>query len=139
MFPADPPLRQRRSIHIPGFRHKNPIPNAAMIGNVLMSGVINGVDPATGAVASGLEEQCRHMFAHVRAIVEAAGGSPGDILKMTVWMGDKSHRDALNREWLRMFPDETSRPARHTFQSEMDGAIEIQCDITAIIGARVSE
>ncbi|WP_292863707.1 RidA family protein [Mesorhizobium sp.] len=110
-----------------------------MIGNVLMSGVINGVDPATGAVASGLEEQCRHMFAHVRAIVEAAGGSPGDILKMTVWMGDKSHRDALNREWLRMFPDETSRPARHTFQSEMDGAIEIQCDITAIIGARVSE
>lgn len=130
-------MKQRRSIQIPGFRHKNPIPNAAMIGNVLMSGVINGVDPATGAVAPGVEDQCRFMFAHVRAIVEAAGGSTGDILKMTVWMRNRADRDALNLEWLRMFPDEASRPARHTFQAELEGAIEIQCDITAIISARM--
>ena len=127
-------MNRRRSITIPGFRHKNPIPNAAVIGNILMSGVINGVDPATGEVADGLENQCRFMFAHVRAIVEAAGGSTGDILKMTVWMRDRSKREPLNREWLLMFPDEASRPARHSFQAELEGRIEIQCDVTAIIG-----
>ncbi|WP_430699229.1 RidA family protein [Mesorhizobium humile] len=127
-------MGRRRAIHIPGFRHKNPIPNAAVIGNLLMSGVINGVDPRTGELAQGLDDQCRFMFEHARAIVEAAGGSTDDILKMTVWMRDRSKREALNREWLAMFPDAASRPARHSFQAELDGRIEIQCDVTAVIG-----
>ena len=33
---------------------------------------------------------------------------------MTVWMADPSQRESLNREWLKMFPDADSRPARHT-------------------------
>lgn len=127
-------MNRRQSIYIPGFRHKNPIPNAAMIDNVLMSGVINGVDPATGSVAHGMESQCLFMFAHVRAIVDAAGGSTDDILKMTVWMRDRSNREPLNREWLQMFPNEANRPARHSFQVDLEGGIEIQCDVTAIIG-----
>ncbi|TPN85604.1 RidA family protein [Mesorhizobium sp. CU2] len=131
-------MDRRRSIYIPGFRHKNPIPNAAIIGDLLMSGVINGVDPATGELADGLDDQCRFMFAHVRAIVEAAGGTTGDILKITVWMRDRSKREALNREWLAMFPDEASRPARHSFQAELEGRIEIQCDVTAVIGGAQS-
>ena len=123
----------RVSIHIPGFRHKNPIPNAARIGNLLMSGIINGVDPATGEVAEGLEAQCRFMFVHMRSIVEAAGGTTEDILKITVWMRDRSRREALNREWLAMFPDEAARPARHSLQAELEGRLEIQCDFVAVL------
>ena len=97
------------------------------------SGGIHGIDPATGKVAETLEAQCAHMFAHVRTIVEAAGGHADDIIKMTVWMTDRSQRQALNHEWLKMFPDEQARPARHTQRAALDGGMLIQCDFTAVI------
>lgn len=129
----------RKAIYIAGFRHKNPIPNACRIGDVVMSGIINGVDPETGAVAHGHDAQCRFMFLHMRHIVEAAGGTPDDIIKMTVWMADRAKRGALNREWLTMFPDEAARPARHSLQADLEGDIEIQCDFTAILGSKTDQ
>jgi enamine deaminase RidA (YjgF/YER057c/UK114 family) len=125
-------MPKRRSIHIEGFVHKNPIPNASRIGNLLMSSIINGVDPATGKVAPTLEQQVRFMFEHVRAIMEQAGGSPDDIVKMTVWMKDRAQRDAVNVEWVKMFPDEHARPARHTMRADLEGGLLVQCDITAV-------
>jgi enamine deaminase RidA (YjgF/YER057c/UK114 family) len=126
---------KRKSIYIEGFQHVNPIPNACRIGNLLVSGVINGVDPATGKVPRTLEEQCAFLFGHMRRIVEAGGGTTDNIIKMTVWMKDRSQRQALNREWLRMFPDEKTRPARHTMQGNMEGAVLIQCDFMAVINS----
>ena len=54
-----------------------------------MSGVILGRDPATGSMPDGLEAQCRKTFAHIKATVEAAGGTTDDIIKMTVWLKDR--------------------------------------------------
>jgi len=47
---------RRKSVNIPGFRHINPIPNASRIGNLLVSGVIVGIDPTTGKVPADLEQ-----------------------------------------------------------------------------------
>ena len=112
-----------------------PIPNACRIGNLIVSGVINGVDPETGKVPPTLDEQCAFMFAHLRNIVEAGGGTVDDIIKMTVWMKDRSQRQALNREWGKMFPDEKTRPARHTMAGAMEGPVLIQCDFMAVINS----
>ena len=122
----------RKSIYIEGFAHKNPIPAASRLGNMLMTGIIIGMDPATGKVALTLEAQCAFMFQHVRAIMQAAGGSTDDIVKMSVWMADRSQRAVLNAEWLKMFPDAASRPARHTSQAALEGGQLINCDITAV-------
>jgi enamine deaminase RidA (YjgF/YER057c/UK114 family) len=74
------------------------------------------------------------MFAHMKATVEAAGGSTDDIIKMTVWLKDRSQRGPVNAEWLKMFPDEHSRPARHALPMDnMDGGALVQCDFTAVI------
>ena len=62
----------------------------------------------------------------------AAGGSTDDIIKMNVWMKDRSNRDVLNAEWVKMFPDPHSRPARHTSQAALEGGQLIVCDITAV-------
>jgi 2-iminobutanoate/2-iminopropanoate deaminase len=124
---------KRKSIYIEGFPHVNPIPNACRIGNILISGVINGIDPATGKVAPTLDEQCAFMFRHMRRIVEAGGGTTDDIIKMTVWMKDRSQREPLNREWLKMFPDEKTRPARHAIQGDRESAFLVQCDFMAVI------
>ena len=127
-------MAARRSIHIPGFSHRNPIPAASLKGNVLVSGGVHGIDPATGRLAGTLDDQCRHMFAHVRAILAEAGASPGDIVSMTFWMSDRSQRPVLNKEWLAMFPDEASRPARHTMAADLDGGMQVQCSFMAVLG-----
>jgi 2-iminobutanoate/2-iminopropanoate deaminase len=126
-------MARRRSINIAGFRHKNPIPNASRIGNFLVSGLILGVDPATGAVAPTIEEQCTHMFAHMKAIVEAGGGSTDDILKVTMYLKDRNERTAVNAAWVKMFPDPQTRPARHAQHAHMEGASLVQCDFMAVI------
>ena len=123
---------RRKSIHIGGFKHANPIPNACRIGNLVMSGVILGRSN-DGKMPETLEAQCANMFAHMKATVEAAGGTTEDIIKMTVWLKDRSQRGPLNVEWLKMFPDEHSRPARHSQHADMEGGSLVQCDFTAVI------
>ena len=123
---------RRKSIHIGGFKHANPIPNASRIGNLVMSGVILGRD-ADGKMPGSLEAQCANMFGHMKATVEAAGGSTDDIIKMTVWLKDRGNREPVNREWLKMFPDPHSRPARHAIQSALDGDKLLECDFIAVM------
>ena len=123
---------RRRSIYIGDFKHANPIPNACRIGNLLMSGVILGRD-ADRNMPPRIEDQCANMFVHMKAIVEAGGGTTDDIIKMTVWLKDRSQRAPLNAEWTRMFPDPSSRPARHALQLDLEGGALVQCDFTAVI------
>ena len=125
-------MATRKSIEIEGFTHKNPIPAASRVGNMLMTGIITGTDPATGKLADTLEAQCANIFHHVRSIMAVAGGSTDDIIKMNVWMKDRSNRDVLNAEWVKMFPDPAARPARHTSQTALEGGQLIVCDITAV-------
>ena len=125
-------MAKRQNIEIAGFKHSNPIPAACRLGNVLMTGIITGTDPATGKLADTLEAQCANIFQHVRAIMAAAGGSTDDIIKMSVWMKDWSNRDVLNAEWVKMFPEPQSRPARHVLQAELASGQLIVCDITAV-------
>jgi 2-iminobutanoate/2-iminopropanoate deaminase len=47
---------------------------------------------------------------------------------------DRSQRAPVNAEWLKMFPDAHSRPARHALPMDnMDGGALVQCDFTAVI------
>lgn len=124
---------QRLSIYADGFSHKNPIPAACKIDRTIYSGSIQGTDPGTGLYGENIEIQCRLMFEHVRRIIDASGASLDDIIKMTVWMKDRSQRSALNQVWLEFFPDENSRPARHTMQASLDGEKLIECDFIAIL------
>ncbi len=125
----------RTSVYVEGFSHKNPIPAGCRAGPLLESGCIQGNDPATGKPAETIEAQCRFMLDNVRRIVEAAGGGTQDIVKLTVWMKDRSQRPALNVPWLEMFPDPASRPARHAIIApELDMGKLIECSFTAWIG-----
>lgn len=128
-------MEQRRSINVAGASHANPIPSASRKGPFVVTGAISGTDPATGKVPQDLDEQCAQMFANVRRVIETAGGSPDDIIKMTVWITDRALRPVLNKHWVAMFPDAHSRPARHTVTSgDFAPPMQIQCDLLAVIG-----
>lgn len=128
-------MARRTSVNYPGYTHQNPIPNASRIGNVVMSSIMNGTDPGTRNVPPDLASQVTNIFTHIRLCIEAAGGTPDDIIKINFWMKDPSTgRGALNGEWAKMFPDEKARPARHTLQLSGDSPHQVTCDFTAVIG-----
>jgi 2-iminobutanoate/2-iminopropanoate deaminase len=128
-------MAKRRSVNFASFKHLNPIPNASRIGNIVMSSVINGLEPGTRTMPAELAQQLANMFLHVRNAVEAAGGAVDDIIKMNVWMKDPvTQREALNVEWVKMFPEEGSRPARHTMPLGSEGKALVSCDFTAVLG-----
>jgi 2-iminobutanoate/2-iminopropanoate deaminase len=126
-------MTRRKAIYVEGFGHSNPIPAACRLGDVIASGIIYGLDPATGKAAATLEQQVALMFRHVRTIVEAGGGSLDDIVKLTVWMTDRSQRGAINKEWTALFPDPATRPARQTMELPLDGGKLVQCDFLAVL------
>jgi len=128
-------MSKRQSVNFPGFSHANPIPNASRIGDLLMSSVISGRTPGSDNMPDDLAAQVRNVFTHIRSAVEAAGGSPEDIIKVTFYMRDPATgRAALNDEWVAMFPDPDSRPARHTLTLGGSGASQVTCDFIAVLG-----
>jgi len=126
-------MTRRVSIDLPGFRHANPIPAASRIGPFLFSGLLTGRDPRTGELPEPLDEQCANVFAHVSALLAAAGGTTDDIVKMTFWLADHRDRAALNAEWVALFPDPATRPARQAMAAVLDGGMRIQCDLVAVL------
>ena len=127
-------MSARTSIYIDGFRHRNPVPNAARIGSLVMTGLILGTDPSTNKPVADEDGQVAYMFQHVRSVIEAAGGKIDDILKFTVWLKNPRDRAILNKHWIEMFPDPLTRPARHV--QPLLGLPEeylIGCDFTAVL------
>jgi 2-iminobutanoate/2-iminopropanoate deaminase len=128
-------MAKRKSITWPGFKHENPIPNASMIGNILMSSIISGRDPQTGTAPPEAEAQIANIFKQIKAGVEAAGGTVDDIIKVNFWVRDPAvGRKMLNGEWTKMFPNESSRPARHTLALPANAPNHVTCDFVAVIG-----
>lgn len=123
----------RRSIYLDSFGHANPIPVAAVIGPHLRTGVLTGKDPTTGAMPETLGEQVAQVFARIRDVMAAAGGTLDDVLKVTVYLTEFRDRDALNAAWTEMFPDPANRPARQVIAAELDGGARIHASLEAVL------
>ena len=127
-------MSKRISIELPGVAHTNPIPGACRKGPFLITSGVSGKDPKTGSFPEGIEGQCAQMFTNLRVLLETGGAQPADVIKVTVWLKDKSLRPHLNKEWLAMFPDPHSRPARHTFAGpDLDPPMLVQCEAMAVV------
>lgn len=128
-------MARRKSIYVDSFPHRNPIPAACRVGSLVETGLIHGTDPGTGRFGATIDEQCRLMFGHVKTVIEAAGGTTEDIVKVTVWIRDRDMRPALNVPWVEMFPHADSRPTRHTMKGRFDEPEKmVECSFTAVIG-----
>ncbi len=125
---------RRRSIEIEGVAHSAPIPMGARIDNIVYSSAIMGIDPETGRAAEGGPEQVRLAFANVARFLAAAGVTADDVVRMTVLLEDMALREFVNEEWLKMFPDPTSRPARHAVNQRLNGGMLVQLEVIAVAG-----
>ena len=127
-------MSRRRSLEAPDIpRHKNPIPAATRIGNLLFSSAVGGEDPVTHELPDDAETQIANTFTTIRAILREGGGTVDDIGKMSVYLADKENRKHVNPHWLGMFPDEKSRPVRHTTEQKLPPGRHIQVEFIAVI------
>lgn len=77
---------------------------------VYCSGQI-GLDPATGTlVDGGVAEQAEQVFRNLRAVVEAAGATFGDVVKVNLYLVDMGDFKIVNEVMARQF--EEPFPAR---------------------------
>jgi 2-iminobutanoate/2-iminopropanoate deaminase len=113
--------------------HGAPIPNGAVIGNMVFSSAISGKDAKTGVLSSDSDEQAEAMFRNLALFMESAGGTPANIAHMTVFLKEEKYRDSVNKAWLKMFPDEHDRPARHALRAELRGQFLFQIEIIAVL------
>lgn len=123
-------MAKRKAISLPGNpKHRNPIPIGVTLGNLILPSVIGGQDPNHPGAPVEPEKQIEQAFINMKNIFEAAGGTTDNIGKIVVYLKDFRHRELVNKEWLKMFPDENNRPARHVMQADLQGNTAIQMDV----------
>jgi reactive intermediate/imine deaminase len=76
---------------------------AVRAGDTLyLSGQI-GLDPATGQLVDGIENQIHRVFGNLKAVAKAGGGSLDDTVKLTIYLTDLSHFARVNEIMPRYF------------------------------------
>jgi 2-iminobutanoate/2-iminopropanoate deaminase len=73
-------------------------------GLVFCSGTA-GIDPATGAVADGIEAQTEQALRNVQAILTAAGSSMENLVKTTIFYANVDDFATINEIYARHLPD----------------------------------
>lgn len=63
---------------------------------VFLSGQI-GLDPATMGLVDGIEAQIHQCFNNLRAVAVASSGSLADVVRVSIYLTDLSHFDAVNK------------------------------------------
>lgn len=63
--------------------------------NLFTSGQL-GINPVTGELPQDFTAQARQAFENVKAIVEAAGGSMQNVMKITIFLTDMANFPAVN-------------------------------------------
>ncbi len=126
-------MAKRRVIEIPGLSHRAPIPMGAAIGNIVFSSAISGRDPKTNTLPGDPDKQAEVLFRNIRSFMERAGGTTDDIVRMTVYLKEERYRESINKEWLKLFPSEHDRPARHAIRVDVRGEMLFQIEIFAVV------
>ena len=84
-----------------------------MDGMLYLSGQI-GLDPVTGELAQGVEEQAMVALTNMQHILEVAGISFSNVIKATVFLADINDFDTVNQVYQKFFVEHF--PARAAVQ-----------------------
>jgi len=71
---------------------------------VYLSGQI-GFDPATMQLVEGIDAQIDRVFRNLQAVVQAAGGTFADVVRVTVYLTDLAHFGKVNEIMARYFSE----------------------------------
>ena len=85
-------------------------------------------DPATGEMPQDFRAQAERCLQNVKAIVEKAGGSMADVVKVNAYLADLADFPAFNEIYSTYFPK--PYPARTTVGAVLPGgAVKVEIDV----------
>ena len=82
-----------------------PYVQAVDLGNLVLTSGQIPVNPANGEVSKDIVAQARQSLENVKAIIEQAGLTVGDIVKTTVFVKDLNDFAAVNAEYEKFFKE----------------------------------
>src|SRR5678809_1223136 len=90
---------------------------AIRTGDLVFVTAQTGRDPDTGKLEDGLEAQTRRMLSNIDAVLNAAGCTPADIVKVTLLLTDIKNFKAVDAIYAAWLPGRgvTALPARTAF------------------------
>jgi 2-iminobutanoate/2-iminopropanoate deaminase len=86
--------------------------NFAFKGTVVFCSGQIGLDPVTGNMREGFEAQVDQAFANLQAVIAAAGGNLGGVVKLTLFLTDLANFATVNAKMETLFSK--PYPARST-------------------------
>ena len=87
-------------------------------------------DPKTGQMPTDIKAQTERCLENVKAIVEAAGATMADVVKINAYLADMETFSAFNEVYTRYFPQPYS--ARTTVGAVLPGGA-VQVEIDAVV------
>lgn len=111
-----------------------PYSQGVRAGNLVFTAGQIGLDPATGRLVEGdIESQTRQVLRNLKAILEAAGASLGDVVKTTVFLVDMADFKAMNAVYAEFFGQQP--PSRSTVQvSGLPLGARVEIEAVAVLG-----
>ena len=92
---------------------KLPFSPAVKAGDfIFVSGQGGFQDPKTGVAIDGIEAQTKQCMENMKKILESAGASLADVVKVTVFLGSLNDFEKMNMVYKKYFP--TEQPSRAT-------------------------
>jgi 2-iminobutanoate/2-iminopropanoate deaminase len=125
----------RTCVEVKGLTHRDPLPNAARLGDYVFTSVIVPWDLATSEPVIGEPAQTDQCFLNMKTLMEEAGGTIDDVVLQWVYLNDFAYQPYMVDVYLEAWPIDTYQAARKTFRYPMGGQIQIQC-IGRVGGAR---
>ena len=90
------------------------------------------LDPETGKiVGETIEEQTARVLENLKAVLDAAGASMSDVVKVAVHLSDLASFQRFNQVYATFFPD--PKPTRTTVGSQLPGIL-VEIDAIAYLG-----
>ena len=109
-----------------------PYSQAVRAGNLVFTAGQPGIDPRTGAVAGpGFEAQARQAFANLSAVLEDAGSSLDQVVRVTCFVADPDAFATLNQLFTEFFP--RTPPARSTPIVALPKGLLFSIDAIAVV------
>jgi reactive intermediate/imine deaminase len=106
--------------------------DAVSFGRMLFVSGRVGIEPRTQTVPDDVVEQARLVFADIGRILEAAGASFADVLKVTVFLTDINDRPKINPVRREFFGQH--RPASTLVEVSRLVSPEAKVEVEAIVG-----
>ena len=106
-----------------------PYSQAIQVGNLVYTSGQIPIDPATGVFVEGdIKEQTRQSLLNVKAVLEEAGLTMGDVVKTTVFMADMNDFVDMNAVYAEFFSEPYPARSAVAVKTLPKGAlVEIEC------------